>query len=123
MKISEAIEYFDALCVNRVDPAVKVKWLSECDTRLNNEVLLTHEGCGRKCFHGYAPDADLDTELLVGEPYTDIYYHWLRMKNADLNQELEIYNEATQKYYEYMNGWADWVNRNRMPKATYLRLW
>ena len=79
MKISEAIAEVDAAKINTYSVEQKIKWLNRLDTRIYNQIILTHhynDGEDPVVFDGYDV-GDEDTELIVGEPYAEMYVRWL----------------------------------------------
>lgn len=61
-------------------------------------------------FPGYNAETDRGTQLLIREPYTDVYLFWLLSRIDLINQEIDIYsndsrmyNNALDQYYKYYN--------------------
>lgn len=92
MTIKQAITRADLDRRNDISEIEKVGFLSELDLKIKNAVLdhYTDSGIFGE-FKGYDIE-NPKTELLVQEPYTDIYLYWLRAKVALLDGDLEQYN-------------------------------
>lgn len=118
--IRETIEKVDALKVNKVPSADKIKWLSQCDSAIFNNIIKTHDsGEGTPdTFVGYDESTDLDTELLAPAPHDEMYRHYLEMQIDLVNMELAKYNNASALYNAAYQGYAAWYNRNNRPKST-----
>lgn len=117
MTIQNAIELVDSLTYNQIDMMPKIKWLSDLDGTVNSDILLAHEGTDNREFKGYGPDQDLETELLVPEPYDEIYRWYLEMKIHDTTGEIIKYNNAAAKYNAAYIAYADYINRKHTPKG------
>lgn len=117
MTIQTAIEMTDSLCFNQIDTVPKIKWLSDLDWTVYQDVLQTHEGTAQIPYSGYGPDVDLETELLIQAPYDELYRWYLEMKIHDATGETARYNNAAAKYNAAFIAYADFVNRKHMPKG------
>ena len=116
MKINEAIQKIDALKPNNYEPADKVKWLSNLDGIIKNEIIDTHEGGSEVIFNGYDMDS-LETELLVPAPYDDVYIKWLEAQIDYHNGEIGKYSNSMTMYNSAYNAFERHYNRHNMPKS------
>lgn len=116
MTIQAAIDMINGLKPNMFPPDQKIAWLNDIDGLVWREIFLTHEGveAGRE-FPGYNQDSDQGTALLVPEPYTDIYKHYLAL-------QMDIANRETGEYAKdqvlFNNAWqtlCDYWNRKYRP--------
>ena len=115
MKIIEAINRIDSLKHNAFSESEKVKWLSELDKDVALNIIALHEG--ESTFSGYDDSTDLQTELLITEPYDKAYLLWLEAQIDYYNGEYDKYNNAMDTYYEAINGFRNYYNRTHMPKG------
>lgn len=116
MTIREAMEIVNRLMPNQYGAQDKLRWLSELDGAVYEEILRQHE-TDVAPFTGYAPDVDVDgTTLLIGWPYDEIYRWYLEMKICDCNGEITKYNNAAAKYGAYYQAFGCAYNRAHMPK-------
>lgn len=116
MTIQAAIDRIDDMKPNMFTVPQKIAWLSEVDSYIWREIIKTHEGVpAGVVFAGYDQETPMDTELLVPEPYTDVY-------DAYLSAQMDLKNAESGKYAQNMvrfnNAWqtyGDYYNRHHMP--------
>lgn len=115
--IREAIAMVDALKANRIPSADKIKWLSQCDSAIFQQIIKTHQmDAGMpEIFPGYDGETDLDTLLLAPPPHDELYRHYLEMQIDLVNMELAKYNNASALYNTAYQNFAAWYNRTHMP--------
>lgn len=117
MKVIEAIHEADNLDPNLYAVQDKIAWLSRLDLRVKREVFDTHkynEGETPVEFDGYGPD-DTDEELLVGEPYAEMYIHWLEAQIAYNNREYDGFNAANALFESVYGAFRNAYNEEHMP--------
>ncbi len=117
MKVIEAIHEADNLDPNLYSVPDKIAWLSRLDLRVKREVFDTHkynEGETPVEFDGYGPD-DTDEELLVGEPYAEMYIHWLEAQIAYNNREYDGFNAANALFESVYSAFRNAYNEEHMP--------
>lgn len=121
MTINEAITQVGALKPHQYTDDQLIRWLSNLDTQLWEDVVKWHhfpmvKGEDGKCHpdfpaHGpYAEDVDVDQVLMVPDPYSDLYPKYLAAQidyhNGDIaryNNSMVMYNVALQSYTNYLN--------------------
>ena len=110
MTIQMAIDMVDQLKPNMFSPTQKVAWLNDLDGLVWREVITTHEDAPDGPFEGYDQDTNTSTELLVPEPYTDIYRHYLagqmdiaNRDNGEYAKDMVLFNNAWQTLCDYWN--------------------
>ena len=91
MTIREAIALADEMAPNAISEALKIRWLSELDGRVEQEILSPDTG---STFAGYGNDVQTDTVLKIPYPYDGIYPTWLKMHIDRLNGEMQKYNDG-----------------------------
>jgi len=129
MKIIEAINEVDNLNPNMYGAQEKIKWLSRLDTRIFQEIFLTHEltaeeealfekdAQGNITFSGYTEE-DGGKDLLVGEPYDDMYVNWLGAQIDWNNMEYQGFNNSNAMFNVSYQNYANAFNRTHMPHGT-----
>ena len=117
MKIIEAIHKIDDLKHNTYSQSDKVVWLSRLDSMVKRFVIDTHEGGEGVTFTGYGPDTDLDTELLLPEPFDEAYLRWMEAQIDYTNGEYAKYNNSIQMFNTIFDGYKNYYNRTHMPKG------
>lgn len=115
MTILEAIARVDAVKPNVCQQPEKIKWLSELDGIVKNEIIDTHEGGEGVTFSGYTEDTNLNTVLLVPAPYDEVYIHFLEMRIDYANNEYGKYNNSMMMYNSAYSAFEKHYNRDHMP--------
>jgi hypothetical protein len=115
MTILEAIARVDAVKPNVYQQSEKIKWLSELDGIVKNEIIDTHEGGEGVTFSGYTEDTNLNTVLLVPAPYDEVYIHFLEMRIDYANNEYGKYNNSMMMYNSAYSAFEKHYNRDHMP--------
>ena len=118
MKILEAITKIDALKPNTYTQTEKIKWLSTLDGIVKKEIIDTHEGAEGIVFNGYDDNTNLNTELLVSDPYSDVYLRYLEAQIDYANGEYGKYNNSMSMYNTAYSSFERFYNRTHMPKGT-----
>lgn len=115
MTLREAINKIDNQKPNAFSQDEKIEWLSRLDGRVVDEIISTHEGAEDIDFKGYDKDTDLDTNLLVNEPYDDLYLRWLETMIDYTNNEYGRYNNSLLMFRTSYGEFANWYNRTHLP--------
>ena len=111
MLISEAIEITDRIKPNAYGREEKVKWLSDIDMQIYEEIIKTHIG-DERIFNGYDGDTDINgTELLAQNPYDELYIHGLKRQIDLNNEEYSKYNNDCLLFNSVYTNFYDWYNR------------
>lgn len=98
---------------NASSDETKIRWLSELDGIIYNDVILTHH----KDAKPFTPYEDGSVELIAAFPYDVVYVYWL-MAQIDLAaSELNRYNNSMELFNKALNDYKAWYNRNNMPIA------
>lgn len=117
MKIIEAINKIDDLKHNTYSQMDKVGWLSRVDSMVKRLLIDTHEGGEGVSFSGYTEDTDLDTELLIPEPFDEAYLRWLEAQIDYHNGEYSKYNNSIEMFNTAWTAYSNYYNRTHMPKG------
>lgn len=115
MKIMEAIQGVDALLHNTYGQDQKIKWLSVLDSMVKRTVIDTHEGADAVNFTKYDDSTDINTVLLIPEPFDEAYPLWLEAKIHYYNGEYDKYNNATEAFNTFFAAFKNEYNRQHMP--------
>ena len=115
MTLREAIERFDRLYPNALEPAAKRRFLSDLDGRLYSEILVHYEGAPT-VFSGYTEQTDPDTALLAAYPYDDVYLRVLCAENDLISGDIDRYNNSAVLFNDAYERYADYINRTRRRK-------
>ena len=116
MTIQEAIDRIDMLKPSMFPVERKVAWLNDLDKMVWHEIFLTHEGMPpQSTFDGYDQDTSPATELLVPEPYTDVYQHYLATQMDLANAETDKYMQDKSLFNAAYQTFGDFWRRTHMP--------
>ena len=121
MKIIDAISRIDGQKHNTYTQGEKIAWLSTLDSMVKRLIIDTHEGGDDVAFAGYNENTDIYTELLVPAPFDDMYLRWLEAQIDYAHGEYDKYNNAILMYQAAYDGYANYYNRNHMPKGKKIR--
>lgn len=141
MTVAGLIEQYNTERPNNVDDAHKVQWIKKIEQMIINEVILTHEhnpmdeiglqlqvsGSTLHIERGgtlsqHMDKFDLDTELIVPEPYDDIYMYFIDQRIAlnqndtrRFNSAAAMYNNALLQYQQFYNRTYDSIRASKKP--------
>ena len=119
MNIQEVLDLADQMKPNMMDPRVKLKYLSEIEGLIHQEILMKHEHAeDEETLPVYTVDTDPGTELIVPAPYDMVYVYWLMSKIDLLNQEIDKYNNDRALFENAYDTMSDWWTRTKMPIST-----
>ena len=115
MTIHNAINSIDELMHNTYTQENKVTWLSRVDTMVKKLVIDTHDGGEDVSFSGYNEDTDLETMLLIPEPFDEAYLRWMEAQIHYHNGEYDKYNNAVVMFNTAFGAYKSEYTRNHMP--------
>ena len=127
MKLIDAINEVNNLKPNMYELTDKIKWLSRLDRRIFEQIILTHElseeeqepyrnDDGDLVFEGY-DENDQDKELIVHEPYDELYTHWLSAQIDWNNREFIGFNSSNAMFEATYGAFRNAFNQTHMPKG------
>ena len=130
MTLIQAVNEADNLKPNMYELPEKIKWLSRLDQRIFEEVLLMHELSdeekepfmveidGKRIFSFCAyNENDQEKELIVQEPYDEMYVHWLSAQIDWNNREYAGFNATNAVFEATYTAFRNAFNRTHMPKG------
>ena len=117
MKLREAIDRIDSLKHNTFTTGEKVEWLSRLDGIIKAQVIDTHEDGDDFPFYGYDEAVDMETELMVDQPFDELYIRWMEAQIDYYNGEIARYNNSAMMYQAAYDAYQRYYNRNHMPKG------
>lgn len=116
MTIREAISRLDDQKPNRFVNADKIAWLSRLDFRAYDDIMRVHADPPAP-FRGYGPSTPLDTPLLIGEPYDEIYPMYMMAEIDFLDGEYTRYNNECDRFNRTFADWADYYHDTHLPQS------
>lgn len=112
MTIIEAITRADEIARNAYSQKIKVQWVSEVEALCHREMVFTRAG-STDDWKPFPEDVDLNTKLVMPEPYDSAYVYYLESKIHYANEEFDLYNAAAAKFGEMYGGWKSWLNTQK----------
>ena len=123
MRIDEILADVDEIKPNTYDDNVKLRWLSELDGKIFDQIILTHEHEvpeeGELTFEPYQ---SLSEDLLVPFPYTDLYRHYLFAMIDYSNGETDRYQNSMVMFNASYQEFTNWYNRTHKPISKPLKI-
>ena len=126
MTLIQAVNEADNLKPNMYELPEMIKWLSRLDKRIFDQILMTHVLSeeekepflqdGKLQFDGYTED-DTETELIVKEPYDEIYVHWLEAQIDWNNMEYAGFNNTNAMFESVYGAFRNAFNQTPRPKG------
>lgn len=110
MTLNEIITMVGELKPNQFEDNVLIGWLNAVEGKLITEVFSMREEDERIAalnYKKYDEKTDMDTELLVQDPYTDLYKYYLFSMIDFTNEEMDRY---TNSMLMFNNSWQEFVN-------------
>lgn len=117
MKIIEAINRIDSLKHNTYTNSDKVKWLSRLDSMVKKLIMDDPDGTESVPFDGYDDSTDMQTDLLVEEPFDEIYMRWMEAQIDYYNGEYDRYNNSIEMFNTMYQEYSKYYNRTHMRKG------
>ena len=115
MFLAELIAIIDEIKPNQYTKEQKVRWLSEIEGIVVDDVLTNYEGNDIE-FTSYEYGRDMEKELLIPERFSDIYVNYINAKIDFQNMETEQYNNEVAMFEASMEQFKKYYIRTHMPK-------
>ncbi len=96
MTVREAIEKVTALNKHNFEKKTLIDWLSDVDGQMKEELFDNYILEQELAYKRYDADDDMDTELLVPDPYSELYIYYLLMQINYFSEETARYNNAAE---------------------------
>lgn len=123
MTIQDVLARVDELKQNKFSEEQKIRWLSNLELIAYEEVVRWHKDCEHMAPKPYDPENDIDAELMIPDPWSDVYVQWLCAQIDYHNGDLQRYQNSARAYNSAFSAWADWFNRYHIPKTTSLKVY
>ena len=120
MTIAQAIDRIDDLKYNTYSNHQKLLWLSQLEQMISTNILDTHEGATAP-FTGFDDDTPMDTPLLAGAPYEELYIHYLAAQMDYYCAEFDRYNNTMAMFQALFDSFCAAYNRKNTPKSACMR--
>lgn len=116
MKLKELIEKINQLKLNEYDEDQLTEWVTELENYVIVNIFNRAEGMDYEQVR-YRYEEDGETELMVPDPFSEVYLHYLASKIDYWQQEIESYNNSVLLYNAAYQAFADYMRRNHKPKS------
>lgn len=114
MKIREAIDRIDSLKHNTYTNGEKIEWLNRLDGMIKRMIIDTHEG-GEDIQYKTYTENDMAQDLLISDPFDEMYIRWLECQIDYYNGEINRYNNSKEMFQVAYDSYANYYNRTHMP--------
>ena len=116
MTIQEAIRLMDETKPNAMSLWLKIKNLTTVEQLIHSEVVMRHVHTPAQAVRPeYTEETDPQTELIIPDPYSDVYVKWLMCEVDRQNQEDGRYNVDRAHFENAWDTMADWYTRTHRP--------
>lgn len=121
MTIQQAIDNLSIVQKHQYPTDMLVTWLSNLDQQIYRDLIKGH------VLDVEEPERydaeDLSTELLVPDPYTEMYVKYLCMQVDYYNNEIDRYNNSNAAFTQALDNYGAWLNRTHRPEQpSYVRI-
>lgn len=121
MRVDELLAKVMELKPNQYEYNILIDWLSALEGKIVKEIFETHEQEEPVEFHGYT-ESDMNAELLVIDPYADLYKYYLFAMIDFNNGETDRYANSMIMFNNAYAEYRAWYNRTHMPLYKPLRV-
>ena len=124
MTIKECIDIADAVKPNQYSTEEKVRWLSQLDMRIFQNIICTHHRLPDEpeiTFEQYSSD-NLSYALLEIPPHDELYVAFLKMKIDEENGESTRYNNSASMFNTLYEEFEKKYNKTHMPKGCMMKI-
>lgn len=111
MKISEVLVAVGDVKPSQYEPATMIRWISDLDGKVYEDIMAGFEGCPEKPELPYSPTNQL-ASLLIPFPHEDVYVKWLMAQIDFHNADFDRYNNSMLMFDEAYQSFADAYARN-----------
>lgn len=121
MNIQKALDMADSMLPNMMDRKLKIAFLTEIEQYIHNEIVMKHEHTEeQEELPVYTEGTDAGTELVIPDPYSNLYYYYIMAKIDEQNLEFDKFNTHWALFENKYDTMSDWYTREHMPlsKAT-----
>ena len=122
MTVAGMLEQYNLERPNSVEDSVKKEFLRKCEANIIDSVILLYEpGIGERTaeeWQEYLDTFGYDTELILKEPYDDIYVYWVDQRISLNNNDKARYNAASRLFDNMLLSFKQKYNREHYPTQT-----
>lgn len=122
MTVAGMLEQYNMERPNSIEDSVKKEFLRKCEANIIDNVILLYEpAVGERTaeeWQEHLDTFDYDTELLLKEPYDDIYIYFIDQRICMNNNDKARYNAASRLFDNMFLAYKQKYNREHYPRQT-----
>jgi len=122
MNVVGMIDQYNLERPNQVEDSVKKDFLRKCEANLiENVILLYDPQTGERTeeeWQEYLDTFDYETNLILDEPFDDLYIYYLDQRIALNNNDTKRYNAASRLFDNMLLAFKQKYNREHFPRQT-----
>ena len=92
-----------------------IEFINTVEWKVKKEIIDTHEGAENYIFNGYSTDDVSEVQLIVPEPYSEMYVFFVMSQISLTENNILGYNNEWALFRQYYDDFAGYYNRNNMP--------
>ena len=116
MTIQKALDKADEMLPNLMSRQLKIGFLTEIEQYIHREIIMKHEHTEeQETIPEYTEGTDPGTQLLIPDPYSNLYYYYLMYKISEQNLEFDKVNVFNSEFENKYDTMSDWYTREHMP--------
>lgn len=122
MTVVGIIDQYNLERPNSVEDNVKMEFLRKCEANIIENVILLYEPLvGERTqeeWEEHLDEFDYDTNLVLDEPFDDLYIYYLDQRIALNNNDTKRYNAASRLFDNMLLSFKQKYNREHFPTQT-----
>ena len=119
MTVAGMIEQINIERPNSVEDSLKMDWLRKCEANLLDAVILLRVPLeGERTpeeWQEYLDTFNYDSELILKEPYDDLYIYYIDQRMGLNNNDMKRYNVASRLFDNLFLSYQQKYNREHLP--------
>lgn len=116
MTLQQALDIADEMKPNMMSRQTKIHFLTVIEQLIHQEVIMKHEHTAeQETLPEYTEETLPGTELLIPDPYSDVYWRYIIKEIDNQNQEDTRFNIDNVRFENAYLTMCDWYNRTVMP--------
>ena len=116
MTVNKALAKSVGLLGDTVPREMLLEWLCEIENTVVREISATHEN-HKGDTTLITGDGDGERELFAPDPYSNLYINYILMKCDQHLRDSEGYLNSSRAFFASYSDFADYYNRENMPKS------
>lgn len=117
MKLRETIRQVNELKANAYTEDTLTGWIMELENYVIEDIFNRAEGMNYEPVT-YSWEENDDQELMIPDPYSEVYIHYLCTKIDYWNREMDSYNNSVSMYNAAYQNFANRMRRKYKPKSS-----